>query len=585
MNRRRFAALLTTRALGIAALAQTGCGSSTRVEVDNTSPRPLADEDVQRAMDLVAARYRDLPFADPLEETRQMFAFLRGRPEFRNVRAMRGGVAFALHDGLPMAIARNRNPAPESSEWRIGRRKTRAIDQLPSAPRARVLNALGPAFAAADATGVVAEILAERGYAVEAVDAMSVAELERLDGTDGVVFIQSHGLADEAGTEFALWTSDVVTPANRRALQPLIAAGYVWPMLAEHDVVGGRVVPAWHWAVKLRWLRENVAFGRNAFVFVNACSSRGMEETAFARGAALFGGWTQPAESLVAARTALLVVDRMTGRNAVFPPTPPAHAQDWNEVLGVLAGLSPTIGNHTTSLGATEFQIHGNILQNSATAVLNPSLRTLEPNRPERTIALGGIFGDDPGAAGKVELEGAALAVRSWTPTRIVATLPRSDASGRVKVFVHDRPSNALVLPQENGGGGGNPANWPGTIQGPNTFDLRGIGSTQTRNMRLVTTTDGNGKVRAVFGAYGTGAEGEDVFQPYWDIPDARIVALDDGSVELNGGGIASGDSQFVGSSGFFAFYRSAAGAAVEANWQVSGNGGIYPIYGSGAMA
>lgn len=332
---------------------------------------------------------------------------------------------------------------------------------IPTAATARVLLAVGNGFPSVGVTTRrLISWLTTKNYSISSTSA-TVTSLKTVGG-DGVFYYLGHGASATPRTgpdEYVISsTSSAVTPAEIAAFENEVAANR---LCIVNDVVDydadGREIHSLRYGITSKFIStywQN--FSDHAVVFINACGSdgsAGFKAAIQAKNGPAYFGWTQIVNCADAGDVAEFMVDRMLGINKHFRKETPAQRPfDAESVYNDLKsrGLHIRANNDPLASYQTKFNYtpgSGNF------GVLAPSIRFMAILEHQDTVEMTGIFGQDPGARGKLKVGGTELPIGSWEPGLIRAFIPNTGVGcvGPVTVEVDGRVSNTVNLTEWKG--------------------------------------------------------------------------------------------------------------------------------------
>ncbi len=430
------------------------------------------DEAWARAFERIVAYAESLPTSSGPSFRAALLAYARAQPEVSTAVETDDGVSAILNNGIPIMFLDNRGPAadPDAGLETFATPPDPRKTDVPTGTRARVINAMGPAFI--DESRIVRPLLESKGYSVVAGDG-TVEGLRRVSG-DSVFYFSTHGgqadvwLLDANGQvvrtpdghpveilDYALWTTTTYDPADPNRYADELAAGRLGLGWALHhlDATGKRVNEQHYW-VTSRFVTHYWSFAQDALVWLSACSTESavaanlraatLAPSRADAGAGLYVGWTNPVTSDAATLGAKFVIDRLLGANKAAPKeNPPQRAFDyravWTDLRSRGLHLHP---DPTRDGGVTELTFTAS--PSSQFGLLAPSLEhVLVDEYNDRAILLG-LFGMPPASERAVLIGGLEARVQTWAEDRIVVDLPRTGmgSSGDVLVSVRGHDSN-----------------------------------------------------------------------------------------------------------------------------------------------
>lgn len=431
------------------------------------------------AIDLATAKALTLDWSNLNNANTQLASFLNTLPEI-DTAAVNGEVAnvWALFtDGVLCMFVNNRGPATNStgaSTWtsdsslsdrstvpiRQGREQKPNIsvtnaagDALPLSVQARLVETLGSRYTPATAT--IRAMLTSNGYLPATPTSGTVNGL-KLVRDDGVLYYDGHGGAGffnaaQTDSAFGLWTTTVATAANLPSYSADFVAHRVCLMVAAVGVDSlGNDINEVHYGITSKfvtWYWQ--AFAQNAMVFIDACGAGGAYAAPFrnaiiAKNASVYFGWTRPVFSDAAALVAKFMFDRMIGANTAAPKeTPPQRPFTYPDIYGDLTNRGLHI-HPSTDGTTTTFRYFGGP---GAFGLLAPSISFMSMEEVNDLIHVYGKFGPDPGADGRVKVDGVELTVQSWAPTEIICDIERTGTGSAGPVTVEVRGDYSGTTP------------------------------------------------------------------------------------------------------------------------------------------
>ena len=406
--------------------------------------------EVQRlaALDRVRSTFATIKGPDAHSESQQLAGFMQGLPEFEAAGVNDDNNAWGRFlDGQALIIVNNQPPS-RAVPTALTAHSRVAGSSLPDAPRGYVVNMLGPSTADTQ----ISSMLSGNGYNVVPIDG-SVDSLKvlsnvgaiALNNAVGVIVLDGHGsdYTNKKGERvFVINTTTPVSFDNNARYADDRSAGRIgWMMYksntnppTEHVVYG----ITYHF-VDTYW--KNL-FSSNALVFVSACSSNNPVSAPFRdacinAGASCYAGWTAAVPFEMADRASIYAFDRLIGATKTGATNAALRPTDYEAVKAEMSAKGLDKANY---LGvSTELIFTRNV---GDFGLLAPSISTVVA--AQTTFSITGIFGSNPGARGKVTVNGTDAIIREWTPGSITCTLPA--IGGDVVVLVDGRKSNAVKL-------------------------------------------------------------------------------------------------------------------------------------------
>jgi hypothetical protein len=334
---------------------------------------------------------------------------------------------------------------------------------LPETRQVRLLNSFGPRLVEAQKTiDDMASSFRAAGYTVvlgtggEA----PLADLHKVSG-DAFFFFNTHGGTGRTRDEqplYCLQSSTVATDALDKdaAIKKDLDDGLLVYMVADTGDINPRThepIVDKRYAITHRFVEQRMQFGKNSFVFLNACRSVGTDAASqlfFAmhkQHASVYLGWEGSVNTECAYEAVSYMTDRLLGANTYAPEATPQRPFHWLSVLGDM--WSKGLGQRPRCTATLKAQPASS---GPVVGVLVPSLRELVVDEEHEQLSLRGIFGEDPRPNGKVTIGGGAAAstldIVKWTPQEIITRLPSSGPSwtGEVVVTVGGLKSNPRSL-------------------------------------------------------------------------------------------------------------------------------------------
>ncbi len=388
-----------------------------------------------------------------------MLDWIKGRSEFSKSGITDEGDVWAYYtDGQLFLVPTNVDFAasvPGMPKLKYEHRVERALE-LPSTLNARL--------AAVRNQNILTLInsfgdwLTSAGYNVAVAHELTVEGFKEVNGSHSVVYLDTHGIRLAPNSEynpgathrFLLSTNTYATRTVLETYKEELRTGSLVQVSAFFGTVspGGFIVrakPAL--MITAKFVRENMRFAQDSFVFVNACSSYSTDfrDACFDVGASVYAGWSQPVFDEDALGVAIRLFDRMLGGNRDHPPTPKRSAQNWVTVYDELK--SEGADTFPSSRGGQTQIILAQNPNGGEFAQFSPSISgRMRVDEEKGELTLFGFFGQRPG---KVTINGTDLElVGSWNPVQLTCRIPASgaNAAGDVQVVVDGRPSNKAQL-------------------------------------------------------------------------------------------------------------------------------------------
>ena len=449
-----------------AAIAIT-CGETPEVIPNNPPGIPppmieISDEDRMKALNECAA------FVELLGDLRSEVAqealveWLKLRPEFDEAGILDKNVWAYFYDGrLAMFIPNwegaeddgGRLPMTESSPVTNGkgtRHPTGRTQGLPKTNTVTLFHGLGKAFK--EDRKFLADLFAKSNtdYTVELKDA-SIENLKAVKDL-GVFYIRTHGgvglhkpREDKVG-DFGLWTTNPVTEENDKKYEVDL---YWHRLVYMHAVNDNSRDSVWRYGITDDFVHEYMTFAENSVQYVDACNSTTLDALDFrermmkkaANRKATYIGWTAPKSEVEGTPTARYILDRLLGAHDEGVPMEDPIQRPFD-----LAAIFQDLKSY--KLGVSPF---GGILTyhtlETSKTILTPSIEYLTMDDFESEMSIKGLFGEDPGAEGIVEVDGVPVPVE-WSEELLICHLPDKGpgSSGDVVVSVRGNKSNAVPL-------------------------------------------------------------------------------------------------------------------------------------------
>lgn len=303
--------------------------------------------------------------------------------------------------------------------------------------------------------------LRDAGYNVAVAHELDIEGFRQINGSHSVVYLDAHGVRLSPNSEynpsahhrFLLSSNNDYLGEARTKYENEVKSGALLPIVAIFgaEAPGGRGVSVFAkptLCITAKFVRDNLNFAKDSFVFINACSSYSTDfrDACFEKGASVYVGWSKPVYDGGALNMATYLFDRMMGINYFDPPTPRRAAQNWVTVYNELktAGKDMKAG----PAGPAQIILAENPNTNGGDfAQFSPAInRRMHVDEEKGQLEIPGFFGYRPG---KVTMNGTELElVGEWSPTELVCKIPNSgpNAAGTVQVIVDGRPSNKANL-------------------------------------------------------------------------------------------------------------------------------------------
>lgn len=496
-------------------------------------------------LDEIKTKFISLSELEPEAARQELLTYLRGRPEFVEADISDTNAISARFNNGPVIIINTSrpqgavpiptpeiepqpalSPEPSTSNSVLPPAKgptsspltptapttqgsTAERTELPGSNRVRLLNGFGPGWSNMIPT-LRSWLVSEQKYDPVGGAEASIDALRSVGG-DGVFYISTHGgffpqtvalpppEMERRERQFALWTTtkrdvgrsasdlwDDLNPPDILTLpRVVLSLGNESPATATTPAVY-----EWHYAITAGFVRAYWGnFARHSFVYVDACFSDDPEAWDFKsavleKGASVYAGWTEEVEDAIAAYSALLVFDRLLGKNHEdyleegFKQRPFDYDQvkydlGQHNAQGYPLGVWRATG---ASLEFTPRSANGNF------GLLAPSIWRMFVDEDKEELIIEGTFGSDLGQGNRSvsvncppQTSCESLNIKEWKPEKIVCDLPREGdrSSGDVVVEVRGHKSNVAQLTE-----------WEGDF----TYTLRGTGpykQTQKYHIRL----------------------------------------------------------------------------------------------------
>lgn len=391
----------------------------------------------------------DLTAAQAREQVRN---FLADRPEFSKTGFSDDGCVWAtFKDGRQFIYIANRLRESNDGEGiNAVRHISRAAgDSLPKSSKVYSLTGVGTYLS--NCCETVGGWMASEGYTLP-MAAGTPATLDNLRNIKGagILYLSTHGGEGDGG--FCITTVTRVTDAteNDPIIQQDMADGLITYAGVTLEVrlgglLDGKIEKVY--AITHKFIERYMTFSENSLVYFDACSSDDflVRTACHKQGASLFVGWTAPVKNYIAVRNAQFIFDRLLGVNKNDEEEDPVQRPfDHPSVLADLKRRGWNVSPGSEGYANAEM-VFAPRPQSPEFGLLNPSIKYVDVKEEEKTLTLIGIFGH---AQGKVTVDGAELAIRSWKPDEIVCTLPLTGAgsAGDVRVEVDGHKSNIRTL-------------------------------------------------------------------------------------------------------------------------------------------
>jgi hypothetical protein len=309
--------------------------------------------------------------------------------------------------------------------------------ELPISIDARVTSTLGsPPFTVG--APIIKSLLENNGYVVTPFSG-SVSSLFSIQN-EGVFYMDAHGgsCPDKGGTQhLAIWTSTVRSRTNDSLLKPLLDRAELVIMWAnDNNPISGAVQVHARYAFTGNFVAQYMSFAQQSFVFINACQTDSVPSLRMgfsAAGASTFCGWSKVVNDGGANRAAEFLFDRMLGANnsSLTPKeSPPQRPFDIDQLYQDMVSRG-----FDTDPQAPNAKLHVRHL-NDNFGLLAPSILFLSIKEAADSLIIVGMFGGNPGTAGRVIVGGTDLLIYSWDTTQIKCFIPNTGAGSVGPVHV-----------------------------------------------------------------------------------------------------------------------------------------------------
>lgn len=434
-----------------------------------------------------------LPGTDPMNDRAAILGFLKSRPEIVSTGGFgtsvwghfaNGEIAVIGNDGRIASSSTSANAIAASSEAEFLEAAQRAeapsgrfqppaglaprdtgsqppID-LPGSSNVRLFTSLtGLGTVDLMTVTTLTGFLSQAHYTPVGGTTPTIEALKKVGG-DGVFYLTTHGdilggVESDENVYYGLWTA---TPADFQ--NDVANAGDIFltrppPLIhvletSGADPITRKLVQEWRYSITPAFVRKYwQKFSTGSFIYIDACQSDNADDlrsAIFEKNGSVYAGWTANADDRFAAKTALLLFDRLLGANQVFlEKGPPQRPFDWTQAQGDIAlhlgnGPSGEQLNFTTGTSNTQF------------GILAPSIGYVLLLETTKQIIIQGSFGANPGSGGKVTIGNTKVADAdlNWSdPANLVVN--RSDPSlvGDVTVEVRGHKSNVARITKWEG--------------------------------------------------------------------------------------------------------------------------------------
>lgn len=451
-----------------ALLALAGCGGGGSSDAGASapgSPAPgtLSVEQRSLATGRLAERFEQITGgADTAtaEMWEQLRAWAVQQPEFSDAGVGDQLLWARFRDGRYFLFTDNWRPLPqqplaalitELAPAALLKNASTTTDALMLSDSDEAFNAVAPVM------DRMAAALHRSGWAPTARRELRIDTLKR-QGELGFLFLTAHSgiFGPTGGKQFAMVTDDLVTEEGDVSYASELEDGSLIYHRDRRFLEWLGITNNMRYAITARFVDRYLRFSPDALVILASCHSGSAEAAGFRsalhmRGAGTIVGWegnTNPQ----AYEMVDLMVDRLSGMNAVrkvTPPNRPFNFDDvWNylEQKGLLLTPGPEVGDSSTPVRrfGTGFQI------------LQPVLAALELTGIDK-LRLHGDFGEAPAT---VTVGGTQVAATVVQPGKVLQVHLGPQAHGDVVVTARDRRSNRRVL-----------GSWRGSVRYRQTFD------------------------------------------------------------------------------------------------------------------
>ncbi len=424
--------------LAAGSLVPAGCGSSGGAPGGGgggITSRNAAIRDALAAFGAIHGPTRDA-------ENQSMLDWFHKNPEFVDS-GITDGCAWAHCKDHTTVIMANNRQVNDDGTRAAQSAPTRLAIELPGPKASHVINNFGGGNAAV--SNQITQMLQGHGYTVTGAGG-SIASLGNLSG-DGVFYIDSHGLSlteDDGKDTYYLMTSDLYDSTNTTTHDAGLNSHFLSVLGEKHTVKQAdgtfKEVLNGNYAISDRYATSNWGqFGKNSFVFINACSSAKtslFRNICFAKGATAYAGWSGDVQNTFASRVAPFAFDRMLGANKTDPEADgPQRPFDYvkmqddlkkhgltQDTAGVALIITPKPG--------TDF------------GLLAPTISYMGVDEGKKELTVSGVFGTEQG---KVTVGATEVTVKGWGFNSIVCDL-QPGIAGDVIVEVRGHKSNVVQL-------------------------------------------------------------------------------------------------------------------------------------------
>ncbi len=312
--------------------------------------------------------------------------------------------------------------------------------ELPAQPTFRAVNAIGSCFV--NPLGVL-KMLLRKGHYVNAGDLEgSVDDMKKVRG-NGIFYLDTHGGVgknDDGIPVYGLWTTTTHEWNTLESYNKMLHNGDLVIMTERGRDEQGKCRNVCHYGITAGFVAENMSFGKNSLVFIDACSSASaaafdMQQAFKNNGASLYLGWTTQVDDRFAYKAMKYLFDRLLGTNEISPEDPKQRAFNIDQVLNDMKVHRQLTDDPYKNAVLTPTRMNGDF------GLLSPTIQFLSvdetPDR--RRLIIAGLFGTDPGEGNReVTINDVRLDNVEWFPSEINCDLPDtgSNASGTVVVKV-----------------------------------------------------------------------------------------------------------------------------------------------------
>jgi hypothetical protein len=456
-------------------------GEAYRYDATKTPPwvaSGITPEQRMKALDDVSAKWSSISAADPDKRNQQMVAFLATRPEFEanGISDDGDGVWARFTNGRLVIISdidasASDNITPLQVQDSLSSQDSSGGSGLPEKKDVFIYGGLGPVTE-------VAKMFTDHNYINKGADTMVVNTLMGSVKDAAVLYIKNHsatfGTLRDGTTVFSIWTNTQVTPELDGPDSPLnydLDNGLIAYSSGKHGPK--------YFLLTQKFFEEHMTFGKNAFVFLDACRSdnSGIKKVFLSKGA-VYAGWDGPVEAACGYNRALDLFGLLLGENEYLekPPTP-YRPFDYESVLKAIDPCP--CGDDIL------YPCKANLVifppQDGDFQILAPSIRYMMMSAGEKLdeLTISGIFGDDQTDA-KVTVQGEPCPITGWKqedgPNAVIScninrTGPGS--AGEVQVEINGHKSNIVPLTEWKDVKFTYTVNGPGDLYAKATFKVR----------------------------------------------------------------------------------------------------------------